>query len=601
MTAAFAVEPGQAGLGRAVRRHLGVAVPAIVAAGIVAAASVAVIAHMGSGSIGYAATSTRAALVVLAGGCGLVAAGIARYLQDPESTVGPLSALVGVCWLAASWVAWTGGPALARSAAAVVSPLLLALLLHLALSLPRNSIDGWRRPLVAAGYVTTAILSVGLALVRDPFRDRYCWDNCGTNSFLVHHSPALAHGFAVGWWSFSVTIGSIVAVVAGGMALTVSATTRRRVAPPAVAIAAIGAATAIHGLLRLADPAEHPTSTTSLTIFSAIALSLVGLAGAELGIVTNELRTRRAVRRLAGDLAFAPATGTLQEVLARTLGDPTLTVAYRLSDHRTSVAATGEPVDPRPSTTRLLVPIERDGECIAVVLVDRAASSSHDIGREIGSAARLAVDNERLRAQSLAQLAALRSSRLRIVEAADATRRRLERDLHDGAQQRLLALTYQVGLAIDDARDDGDDALRSTLEAAAHQVDRTFNELRDLAHGLHPVVLSEAGLGPALDSFADTTPLAISISGIPTDRFPERVERAAYLTVVRCAEEARERAATQLRVSFGELDDQLTIDIDDDGTPQRNAVLANVADRLGALGGSIIIGTNSTRAVIPCA
>jgi signal transduction histidine kinase len=167
-------------------------------------------------------------------------------------------------------------------------------------------------------------------------------------------------------------------------------------------------------------------------------------------------------------------------------------------------------------------------------------------------------------------------------------------------QQRLLALSYQITLAIDDAVGAGDDALPRTLDEAAGHVEQAFAELRDLAHGLYPVVLTEAGLGPALDTLADTTPLSISVSGLPDHRLPESVEGASYLMVVGCVQAAHQREATRLHVRFDAVDDRVEIDIDDDGSHHALGELANVGDRLSALGGSVRIETNLIHAVIPC-
>src|SRR3954452_14340964 len=213
MTVTLTARPGESRASGWARRPHNAAVPAFVGAWIVAAASVAVIAHLRADSFGYAAGSTRATLIVLAGGCGLVAAGAARRLQDPHGAIGVLSALLGVSWVAASWVAWTGGPSLARSLAMIVAAFLLPLVLHLALVLRGGDHDRWRRPIAAAAYLLTAGTSVGRAVVLDPFRDRYCWENCGTNLLLVRNSPAVARAFAVGWWWLSVAIGSIMIVV----------------------------------------------------------------------------------------------------------------------------------------------------------------------------------------------------------------------------------------------------------------------------------------------------------------------------------------------------------------------------------------------------
>ena len=135
---------------------------------------------------------------------------------------------------------------------------------------------------------------------------------------------------------------------------------------------------------------------------------------------------------------------------------------------------------------------------MALVIHDAALSGARELEREIGAAARLAVDNERLRAEVLAQLEDLRASRARIVEAGDSARRRIERDLHDGAQQRLLTLSYELRLARADAEADGDEALAPLLAVDGEEVQAALAELRDLAHGIYPAILTEAGLGPAL-------------------------------------------------------------------------------------------------------
>jgi len=600
MTAALTTAPGESRSGRPARRHPGAVVLVFVGAGIVAAASVAVIAHLGVGSLGYAAASSRVALIVLTGGCGLVAVGIARRLQDPLGTVGPLAALLGICWLSTSWVAWVGGPSVVRSAAMLSAPLVLPLVLHLGLVAPRRGLEGRARTMVVVGYLMTAVVTVGRLLVLDPFRDRYCWDDCAANALVVHDAPEVARKLQVGWWWLSILIGTVVVIVAVGRASTASRATLRQLLPLTVPIATIGGVAAIHGALRLADPAERPTTALSTGVFTVTALAFLAVALAVGWMVADDLQARRAVRRLAEDLASTRAAGTLQQVLARTLGDRDLRVAYHRSDRHTLVDADGQPIEVRPSSTRVEVPIERDGECVAIVFVDRSASRTHDLGREIGSAARLAVDNERLRAEALAQLGELRSSRLRIVETADLTRRRLERDLHDGVQQRLLALTYQVRLAIDDAQDDGDVELQSILDTAAKLVDLAFGALRELAHGLHPVILSEAGLGPALNTLADTAPMRMTVSGVPADRLPERIERAAYLTIVHCAESAARRGASSLQVRFSVAGDRIAIEIGDDGDAQEVGDLGYVVDRLSAIGGSLVIDTDRTQAVIPC-
>ncbi len=196
------------------------------------------------------------------------------------------------------------------------------------------------------------------------------------------------------------------------------------------------------------------------------------------------------------------------------------------------VDAEGRPVHEPAAGARATTPIVRNGEPVAVVIHDRALPGAQELEREIGAAARLAVDNERLRAETLAQLEDLRSSRARIVEAGDSARRRIERDLHDGAQQRLLTLSYELRLARAAAEAAGDIRLAAELAASSEEVQAALEELRELAHGIYPVILTEAGLGPALETLADGAPLPVEVGKLPGERFPAAVERAAYVAGV---------------------------------------------------------------------
>ena len=176
-------------------------------------------------------------------------------------------------------------------------------------------------------------------------------------------------------------------------------------------------------------------------------------------------RTRARVARLAGELGDAPPPGRLREALASALGDPDVDVLYPRPDSRQLIDADGRPAVPAASA-RAVCRVIRRGRPLALVLHDPALVDERELARALGSAARLAVENEALRAEALAQLRELRDSRARIVEAGDAERRRLERNLHDGAQQRLLALSYDLRLARAGAAGDGDEKLVALLDAA---------------------------------------------------------------------------------------------------------------------------------------
>ena len=260
----------------------------------------------------------------------------------------------------------------------------------------------------------------------------------------------------------------------------------------------------------------------------------------------------------------------------------------------------GAPSSHLPEAGRATTPIVRNGEPVALVIHDRALSGARELEREIGAAARLAVDNERLRAEVLAQLEDLRSSRARVVEAGDSARRRIERDLHDGAQQRLLTLSYELRMARATADAEGNVGLEAPLASMLEEVQAALAELRELAHGIYPAVLTESGLGPALWTLADGAPLPVEVEELDGERYPPAVETAVYLAVDEAVADAARRSATYARVRIVRDGRVLSAEVTDDGAARAAGVMA-AEDRVGALGGRIEIGATTLRAEVPCA
>ena len=193
-----------------------------------------------------------------------------------------------------------------------------------------------------------------------------------------------------------------------------------------------------------------------------------------------------------------------------------------------------------------------------------------------------------------AQVEALRRSRKRIIERADAERRRLERDLHDGAQQRLLAVLYDLKLA----RSSANSVLAAQLDDAAEEAQLALEELRQLAHGIYPAILAEAGLQSALASLADDAPLAVEIAAFD-QRYDEPVEAAVYVTVRESIEDAGVGAATWIRIAIeGRVRhssswSRMT-------ACRARPISCTCRTRMGALGGTVDVGERTLTAVIPC-
>jgi signal transduction histidine kinase len=263
------------------------------------------------------------------------------------------------------------------------------------------------------------------------------------------------------------------------------------------------------------------------------------------------------------------------------------------------------PVD---DPTRAVTVLERGGADMAAIIHDPALLEDPGLVASVASALRLAVENERLQAQVEAQLDEVRASRARIVEAGDAERKRVERDLHDGAQQRLVSLTLALRLAQTKLGDDVDPSVRLCLEQASSEAKAALAELRELARGIYPTILTEAGLGPAFETLADRSPVAVTVD-VGAERFTPAIEGAAYFVVSEAlANIAKYAHAGRAEIRTLRDGDSLIVEITDDGVggadPGSGSGLRGLADRLAAIDGTLEVtspsgGGTCLRALIP--
>jgi signal transduction histidine kinase len=297
----------------------------------------------------------------------------------------------------------------------------------------------------------------------------------------------------------------------------------------------------------------------------------------------------------------------LQAPLAAALGDPTLTVAYPQPDGSHADAA-GRPVAlPGPDADRSVAPVLRDGVQVAALVYDRALDDDPELIDAVGAAAVIALDNHRLQAEARARLAELQRSRERIIAAGDAARRRIERDLHDGAQQRLVTLALQLSLIQRRIREDPDDAA-VLVGSASDELARSLAELRELARGIHPAALDH-GLDIALEALATRSAVPTTVQVEPGPVLPEPVALAAYFVVC----EALANAAKHARASAASIrvlrrDAAAVVEIADDGVggadESGGSGLRGLADRVEALGGTLHVrspagGGTTVRATLP--
>ncbi len=580
---------------------LGLAVLAVV--GLALAWAIAALLTVGQGGdfeTTYADALPAARVADLAAGVGLLAAGGLAATQPRTRRLGVLGMLAGLAWFGADWEGAEDAEPVLRSLGALVAPLTLVLVFHLALALPDGRVRSTAgRVAVIAAYLLVALLTIGRALFRDPLLDLYCWRNCTDNSFLVHADAGVASALSDGllWSTLAIALGLV--TFAWHRLLRATGPGRRALLPILGPALLVGAAEATYAITLLRTPLEDPDRSGFAAIFLARSVSYTLLALGLAWSLVRVARTRTRLARLATDLGDTPRPGMLRDTLAVALGDPGVDVLYPRGGSGRLIDADGRPADP-PGSGRAVARIARGDHPLALVVHDPALVNEPELARALGSAAKLSVENEALRAEAMAQLHALQASRARIVETADAARRRLERDLHDGAQQRLLALSYDIRVARVAAADDDERELVSLLDTAADETDAALEELRELAHGIYPAILAEAGLGPALETLADEAPLPVELGDLPPEREPLAVERTVYVVVDQAIDEAAGRGAGWLRVGVRKEAGRLLVDIEDDGGPRR-AGLVHLLDRVGALGGALDAGANTLRAEIPCA
>jgi signal transduction histidine kinase len=356
--------------------------------------------------------------------------------------------------------------------------------------------------------------------------------------------------------------------------------------------------TALSGLVWLgwviATDARVPTLETI-----ARALTVTIPVGVVVGIGSSRLRRPQA-SELVVELR-SEAAATMRERLARALGDPTLDVAYRLGDGR-YVNAAGGPIELPQRADRAVTAVAVRGEEIAALIHDPALLDEPALVESVRATAALVLENERLAAEVRSQLAEVRASRGRIVTAADAERRRIERNLHDGAQQRLVTLSVALGLEA--SRADG--AAAGLLSRAQDEVEQAVGELRELARGIHPTLLRDEGLQAAVEALARRAPLPVTVESSVRDRLPDPVELAAYFVVSEALTNVVKHAsASEASVRLEREAATLRVIVTDDGiggariTPESG--LAGLRDRLEALDATLSIDSKQGRGTNVCA
>jgi signal transduction histidine kinase len=535
-------------------------------------------------------------------GWGFVFVGLFAWQRRPDNRVGMLMAGTGFSWLFAG--AGFSDLALPFLIGHLLGAVYLAFAVHLLLAFPSGQLQTRvERRIVAALYLLTTVALIPIWLFADP-AELDC-DGCPENLLLIEPNETLVN-----------TAGGIVNIVGAlliGAALVVlvrrwrgASPGQRRFLVP-VYSAGVALLVVLIGTVTLQAGGLDADAVDALVVATMVPFGLVPYL-----FLATLIRSRLIQTGAAGELIArmgeTPRRGDLREELARALRDPTLELVYWLPDKERFVDARGRPVElPAPGSGRGFTPVERDGALVAAIVHDELV-----VDKELDSlaaAAAIAIENERLDAELRAKVEELRESRSRMLRVGLEERRRLERDLHDGAQQRLVSMALNIRLARDRMRDDPAAAER-LLDGAGAELDAALAELRELARGIHPAVLSDRGLDAALETLAHRAPLPVELTRAEHERLPEAIELAAYFVVAEALTNvAKYAGATHAKVNVGQDNGRLVVEVADDGVggadPDNGTGLRGLADRLAVIEGRLEVdsppGRGTTiRARIPC-
>jgi signal transduction histidine kinase len=521
-------------------------------------------------------------------------AGIVAWRRRPDSSFGPLMILAGFV-NQLSILQWTSQPFL-NTVGQLCDLLVAALWIHVFLAYPTGRLLGRAEQVVV---VLAYLVAVGLQLVvlmLGGFDERHL--------MTVAKQPAAAEAVQ----NVELLLLSALALI--GVVLlwrrwwSLPRGQRRR--PAQILINCFSLTLVMLAALLIAGAFQLPG-------FEVIRLATFAVAGLAPLVFLAGLLDARLAKAGVGELFVqlrADPSPDLRELLAHALRDPTLSLIYWLPQYGSWADQDGNSTNlPGPDSGRRVTIVRQNGEPVAALVYDAMLGDEPELVEAVSAAAGIALENGRLEAELRARLQELHGSRTRVVEAQQNERRRLERNLHDGAQQRLVALALELGVLAEQAN--SDPVTQTRLKRARSEVAQSLNELRDIARGLHPAVVSGHGLAVALESLVAATPLEVQLKTDGLPRLPEQLEVAAYYVVSESLTNAAKHAqATQVSVEVGVTTGTLIVEILDEGIggadSERGTGLRGLADRVEAMNGRLRIwsaagdGTR-VRAEIPCA
>jgi signal transduction histidine kinase len=520
--------------------------------------------------------------------------GLIAWWRRPENRFGPLMVAAGFGTFLAM-LGWSNVDVL-HTVGQTLNFLPPILFLHVFLAFPTGRLERpVKRAIVGAAYAT----GIGLGLVR------MLLGGFGPHGvFALTTEPGVADGLE----RVQLVTSSACALAGIGVLVARRLGTGRPLRRSVTLLTdsfAVGLLMIALLAMRAAVGAPGYVTIQRLTYF------VVGLA--PFAFVIGLLHARLA-RSSVGDLFLElrgdPAPADLRDALARALRDPSLTLAYWLAEFGSYADHDGRAVElPESDGWRAVRLIERDGVRVAALVHDPALRDEPELLDAVTAAAGIAIEKSQLNVELRARVEELRGSRARIVEAGQRERQRLERNLHDSAQHRLVALSLQLSLLQEQLA--ADRSAAAQLEHARREIDTSLDELREIARGIHPAVVSAHGLAVALEQLAARAPVPVHLSVQIEGRLPEEVEVAVYYLISESlANIGKHAQASSATVEVARADGQISVEVVDDGVggadTEGGSGLRGLADRVEALGGRLRVwsprgGGTRVRAEIPCA
>jgi signal transduction histidine kinase len=531
---------------------------------------------------------------------GPVLVGLYWLRRRPQSRFGPL--LIATGFIACAPYIFQSSSASVLFAAGVLwEGVIYLAALALILAFPSGHFEGTAaRAIFGAGLVAFVVNAAAVVLAPQLMGDGSisdCRAACPANGLRLLSDPALAADLAraVRWAIVVLALATMILLVWRVVTGT----------PPRSRALVIGAPVALAYLVsQAAYQGGKLLEIQATDAFSVIRWTIVGTRSAIwygffFALIAAELFAGRMLRRVVTDSLSRPAPEELESMLRGPLGDPALQLGFLDRSSGTWVDARGAAFEPpAPGSGTVLTEVVRDGRAAAAIVHDAQLAEEPELLQATGAIVLLVQENTDLDAGWRASLSELRDSRRRIVASSEAERRKLERDLHDGAQQRLVSLRIHMAIASEQAG--ADPATHAKFGELESELDAAIGELRDLAHGIFPSLLADRGLLPALRAMGLRGPRVVEVSGRRIGRYSPEIESAVYYCCLEAVQNATKHAgpSAQIAARLGAEDGHLTLEVSDDGPGFDVAAvnggvgLRNMQDRLGAVRGRLTIVTS---------